>query len=267
MTDEPLLVERDGPIAIVTLNEPRSRNALSGPVVTALLAFLESANTDESLGCIVLTATGEGFCSGGNVKEMRDGSHPMFAGKPHQMQEAYRRHIQRIPKAFHALDVPIVAAVNGAAIGAGMDLACMCDIRLVSPEASFAESFLRVGLVSGDGGAWYLPRLVGFARAIELALTCRMLTADEAVDWGIASRVVPADRLVEEAVAVARQITAFPPKSVRLNKRLIRQSSELGLPESLELAAAFQAIVQSSADQREAVAAILEKRQPNFMGD
>lgn len=267
MSDAPILIERLGPIAVLTLNEPKSRNALSGPVIEALLDFLESANDDDGLGCIVLTGTGESFCSGGNVKEMRDGTHPMFAGKPHRMQEAYRRHIQRIPKAFHALDVPAIAAVNGTAVGAGMDLACMCDIRITSPLASFAESFLRVGLISGDGGAWYLPRVIGQARAMELALTCRVLTAEEAVAWGVVSRVVPAEGLLDEAIAVAQQITAFPPKSIRLNKRLIRQSAELGLTESLELAAAYQAIVQSSADQREAVAALLEKRRPVFTGD
>lgn len=266
MTDAPVLVHREGPIALVTLNEPATRNAVSAPVVEALVAFLESANADDSLGCIVLTGAGESFCSGGNVKEMRDGSNAMFAGKPHQMQEAYRRHIQRIPTLFHALDVPAIAAVNGTAIGVGMDLACMCDIRLASPEARFAESFLRVGLISGDGGAWYLPRVLGYAKAIELALTCKVLDGAEAEKWGVVSRVVPHDQLLPEAMALARQITAFPPKSVRLNKRLMRQSMESNLSASLEMAAAYQAIVQSSDDQREAVLALLEKRKPVYKG-
>ncbi len=266
MTDLPVTIERDGAIALVTLNEPRSRNALSGPVLAALLDFVEGANHDESLSCIVLTGAGESFCSGGNVKEMRDGTHPMFTGAPHAMQEAYRRHIQRIPRAFHGLDVPVVAAVNGTALGAGFDLACMCDIRLAAPEAVFAESFLRVGLISGDGGAWFLPRVVGPARAMELALTCRTLSADEAAAWGIVSRVVPAESLIDEAMKVARQIAAFPPKSVRLNKRLVRRSAESDLDTALELAASFQAIVQSSADQKEAVSALLERREPRFDG-
>jgi enoyl-CoA hydratase/carnithine racemase len=266
MTDAPVVITREGAIACVTLNEPTSRNALSAPVLAALLDFLDGANGDESLSCIVLTGAGASFSSGGNVKEMRDGSHPMFAGEAHEMQEAYRRHIQRMPRAFHQLDVPIVAAVNGTAIGAGFDLACMCDIRLASPGATFAESFLRVGLISGDGGAWFLPRVIGRARAMEMALTCRVLTAAEAEAWGIVSRVVPEGDLLETAMALARQIAAFPPKSVRLNKRLLRQSAESDLDTALELAAAYQAIVQQTTDQREAVAALLEKRPPVFVG-
>lgn len=266
MTDAPVLIERDGSIARVTLNEASSRNALSGPVLDILLPFLEGANADESLSCIVLTANGPVFSSGGNVKEMRDGTHPMFAGAPHEMQESYRRHIQRLPRAFLGLDVPIIAAVNGAAIGAGFDLACMCDIRIAAPEAAFAESFLRVGLISGDGGAWFLPRLVGRSKAMELALTCRMLNASEAEAWGIVSRVVPAESLVDEAMALARQIAAFPPKSLRLNKRLLRLSAESDLDTALELAAAYQAIVQNTEDQREAVVALLEKRAPQYKG-
>lgn len=266
MTGTPLLVERHGAVALVTLNEPATRNALSGPVVEALVAFLEGANADESLSCIVLTGAGESFCSGGNVREMHEGGHEMFGGSPDRMQEAYRRHIQRIPALFDTLDVPAIAAVNGTAIGAGMDLACMCDIRIAAPGARFAESFLRVGLISGDGGAWYLPRVLGYAKAIELALTCRTLDATEAADWGVVTRVVEASALIADAMDTAQQIARFPPRSIRLNKRLIRQSARLDLPASLELAAAFQAIVQSTADQREAVAALIEKRTPRFTG-
>lgn len=267
MSSEAVLIERQGPIAVVTLNEPQSRNALSDPVIKGLLAFVETANSDDSLGCIVLTGAGEGFCSGGNVREMRDGSHPMFRGAPHQMQEAYRTNIQRIPLAFHALDVPVVAAVNGAAIGAGCDLACMSDIRIAAPEARFAESFLRVGLIPGDGGAWFLPRVVGLPRALEMALTCDVVDADTAAAWGLVSRVVPREKLLPAAIETARKITAHPPLSVRLNKRLIRLSARLDLADSLELAAAYQSIVQHTNDHREAVAALLEKRRPAYRGD
>lgn len=266
MSEPAVLIEREGPIALVTINEPKTRNALSGPVIDGLVAFLSAANDDASLGCIVLTGAGESFSSGGNVREMYDGSHEMFRGTPAQMQDAFRKHIQQLPVLFNALDVPVVAAVNGTAIGAGMDVTCMCDIRLASTNAKFAESFLRVGLISGDGGAWYLPRVLGYAKAIELALTCKVLDAQEAEKWGIVSRVVEPEKLVEEAMAVARQITAFPVKSIRLNKRLMRQSSELNLRDSLELAAAYQSIIQHTADQREAVAALIEKRAPKFSG-
>lgn len=259
-------IERDGAIAHLVLNRPDTRNALSGDVIGALVAFLEGANDDADLGCIVLTGKGDAFSSGGNVKEMRDGDHPMFRGSPLEMQEAYRRHIQQLPRLFAGLDVPVVAAVNGHAIGAGMDLAAMCDIRVASTSARFAESFLRVGLVSGDGGAWYLPRVIGYARAIELAMTCRTLDAQEALSWGLVTHVTEPDDLIPTAMRLANSITAFAPQSIRLNKRLLRQSPTLPLEAALDLAASFQAIVQHTRDQREAVDSLLEKRTPKFSG-
>lgn len=266
MSQDAVLIEREGPIAIVTLNRPETRNALSDDVIDGLASFLEGANADEGLGCIVLKGAGKGFCSGGNVKEMHEKAHPMYRGSPHQMQEAYRANVQRIPLAFDTLDVPVVVAVHGAAVGAGCDLAFMGDIRVATPDAVFAESFLRVGLVSGDGGAWVLPRVLGLARATEMALTGMPVTAERAEKWGVISRIVPAEDLHEAAMEYARAITAHPPRSIRLNKRLLRRSSEASLRDALELAAAFQALVQNTEDQREAVAAFVEKRKPSFTG-
>jgi enoyl-CoA hydratase/carnithine racemase len=266
MTDSTLLIERHGSVAVLTLNDAATRNSLSPELVRTLATFLAAANADQGLSCIVLTGAGEGFCSGGNVKEMLRGIEPMFSGSAQQMQEAYRTGIQVLPRLFHALDVPVIAAVNGAAIGAGCDLACMCDIRIASADAKFAESFLRVGLVPGDGGAWLLPRVVGYPRALEMALTCRAIEATEALDWGLVTHVVQRDVLLETALSMARTIAAFPPRSIRLNKRLIRQSMNLTLDECLELSAAYQGIVQHTADQREAVAALVEKREAKFTG-
>lgn len=266
MAGEKILIERQGGVALVTMNDPATRNALSPPLVSELGTFLAQANADASLACIVLRGAGDGFCSGGNVKDMLSGEDPMFSGAPHQMTEAFRTGIQAIPRRFAALDVPVIAAVHGAAIGAGCDLACMCDIRIASPDAKFAESFLRVGLVSGDGGAWLLPRVVGLPRALEMALTCRTVEAAEANAWGLVNRVVAGEALLEMALDVARTIASFPPVSVRLNKRLILKSAGLGLDECLELSAAYQAMVQHTADQKEAVAALLEKRRPVFQG-
>jgi enoyl-CoA hydratase/carnithine racemase len=266
MTESTLLIERHGSVALLTLNDAATRNSLSPDLVAALTAFLAGANADVELTCIVLTGAGEGFCSGGNIKAMRRGVEPMFTGSPQQMQDAYRAGIQMIPRLFHSLDVPAIAAVNGAAIGAGCDLACMCDIRIASTDAKFAESFLRVGLVPGDGGAWLLPRVVGYPRALEMALTCRVIEAEEAQRWGLVTHVVERSALLETAMSMARTIAAFPPRSVRLNKRLIRQSINLTLDECLELSAAYQAIVQHTADQREAIAAVVDKRPPRFTG-
>jgi len=266
MTDSTLLIERHGPVALLRLNDAATRNALSPGLVGALTTFLAGANADAGLSCIVLTGAGEGFCSGGNIKEMLRGVEPMFAGSSQRMQEAYRAGIQMIPRLFQSLDVPAIAAVNGAAIGAGCDLACMCDIRIAATDAKFAESFLRVGLVPGDGGAWLLPRVVGYPRALEMALTCRVIEAAEAQQWGLVTHVVEPNALLETAMSMARTIAAFAPRSVRLNKRLIRQSMNLTLDECLELSAAYQGIVQHTADQREAVAALVEKRPPRFTG-
>ena len=266
MSEPRVLIERQGAVAIVTLNDPSTRNALSAPLVRELTAFIAGANADKTLSCIVLAAAGDGFCSGGNVKEMLERSDPMFGGAPHEMQEGYRSGIQMIPKLFHTLDVPVIAAVRGAAIGAGCDLACMADIRIGATDAKFAESFLRVGLVPGDGGAWFLPRVVGMPRAMEMALTCRMIEAAEAKEWGLVNHVVPPEELLETAIAMARKIAAFPPVSIRLNKRLMKQSSQLALADCLELSAAFQAMAQNTADQQEAVAALIGKRPPVYQG-
>lgn len=261
-----LLVERRGPIAILTMNLPETRNALSDSLITSLVRYLGAANADESLSCIVLTGAGDGFCSGGNVKEMQDRTHPMYRGSPYEMGESYRTNIQQIPLAFERLDVPVIGAINGAAIGAGCDLACMCDIRVASTKARFAESFLRVGIVSGDGGAWLLPRVVGMPRAIEMALTGRVIEPQLAESWGLATHVVPPEQLMDKALEIAEAMIAFPPISIRLNKRLMKRSAELSLRDALDLAASYQAIVQNTTDQREALAAMLEKRKPEYKG-
>lgn len=264
--NDAVLIERNGPIAFVTLNRADTRNALSADVIAGLVSFLSGANADETLGCIILTGAGKSFSSGGNVKEMRDGTHPMFTGTPIEMQEGYRNGIQQLPRLFHQLDVPAIAAVNGHAIGAGLDLSTMCDIRVASTNATFAESFLRVGLISGDGGAWYLPRVIGQAKAMEMALTCCTLDAQQAKDWGLVTHVVDPDSLLDKARELAEQIVAFPPKSIRLNKRLMRQSAGVPLETALDLASSFQSIVQNTEDQQEAVIALLEGRAPVFKG-
>jgi enoyl-CoA hydratase/carnithine racemase len=266
MAADKFLIDRQGAVALVTLNDPDARNPLTPDMVSQICDFIASANKDASLSCIVLTGAGASFCSGGNMKDMRDGTDPMFAGSPNDMQEGYRNGVQMIPKLFHQLDVPVIAAVNGHAIGAGCDLACMCDIRIGSPSTKFAESFMRVGIVSGDGGAWLLPRVVGLPKALEMALTCRVIGPDEALSWGLVTHVVPEDELIDRAMEMARSVAAFPARSIRLNKRLIIKSQDMTLDGSLELSAAFQAIVQNTKDQKEAVNALLEKRPANFVG-
>ena len=265
MSDAVLFDRREDGIVVVTLNDPKTRNALTDPVIDGIVDACSRINADMSVSCMILTGAGEGFSSGGNVKEMRD-KKGLFGGQPVDMRRSYQHGIHKIPKALYDLEVPSICAVNGAAIGAGCDTTLMCDIRIAGRKAQFAESFLRVGLVSGDGGAWFLPRVVGLSRAYEMTLTGDVIDAEKAEKWGIVSKVVDDDKLMDEALALARRITAFPPHSVRLNKRLLRESQGVSLPVALEMASAMQALVQSTEDQQEAVNALLDKRKPKFKG-
>lgn len=262
---EPVLYAQDGAVVTLTLNEPETRNAMSPAIIDALVAACARVNADMTVGCVVVTGMGKGFSSGGNIKEMRDKT-GMFSGSPAEIRRSYLHGIQRVPLALYDLETPVIAAVNGAAVGAGCDLALMCDIRIAADDAQFAESFMRVGLVSGDGGAWFLPRVVGLSRAYEMTFTGDFIDAPRAVEMGLASRAVPAAQLMDEAMALARRIAAQPPHSLRMCKKLLRDAMNIGLPASLEMAASMQALAQHTADQHEAVIAMFEKRAPRFNG-
>ncbi|BFG75470.1 crotonase/enoyl-CoA hydratase family protein [Paraburkholderia terrae] len=264
--NEPVRYELNAGVATITLNRPETRNALTEmEVVDALVASLERAQTDIDVRAIVLTGAGPAFSSGGNIKHMRD-EVGTFGGNSAQIRENYRRGIQRIPRAFHELDVPCIAAVNGPAHGAGCDLALMCDIRIAAQSALFAESFAKVGIIPGDGGAWLLPRVVGLSRAAEMIFTGTPIDAQCAFDWGLVSRVVPDERLLPAALELAQRIASNPPNVLRMSKRLIREGQRMDLPSLLELSAAFQGIVHRTADHREAIAATFEKRAPRYTG-
>jgi 2-(1,2-epoxy-1,2-dihydrophenyl)acetyl-CoA isomerase len=264
MASDPILREQRGHVALLTLNRPHTRNALSGEdMFAAFEQLFERLNADLNVRAAVLTGAGSAFCSGGNVAEMRDRT-GMFGGPPEQIAQNYRAGIQRIPRAFQRLQVPIIAAVNGAAIGAGNDLACMCDIRIASANARFAESFVKVGIVPGDGGCWLLPRVVGASRAAELALTGDTIDAAEALRIGLVSRVVDAELLIDEAMALAQRIAANPPQVLRWTKQLLLQARSGSLDEALDAAGHFQGLAHHTADHAEAVAAFFEKRSPVF---
>lgn len=264
MSDD-VLYAQEGGVVTLTLNQPETRNAISPAIVEALVSHCDRINRDMSVGCVILTGAGKSFSSGGNVKEMHERT-GLFAGSPAEIRRAYQHGIQRIPTAMYDLEVPAIAAVNGYAVGAGCDLSLMCDIRIAADNAEFAESFLRMGLVSGDGGAWFLSRLVGPSRAAEMTFTGDFIKADEAVRLGIASRVVPLAGLMDAARELATRIAAQPPHSLRLCKKLLREATQIGLPAHLEMVAGMQALVQHTDDQREAVAAFFEKRRPVYRG-
>lgn len=254
-----------GRVVTLTLDEPKTRNAISEAIVRDLVTHCQRINQDMSVSCVIVTGEGDSFSSGGNVKDMRD-KIGLFAGTPAEIRRGYQHGIQKIPIAMYELEVPTIAAVNGFAVGAGCDLSLMCDIRIAAENTQFAESFMRVGLVSGDGGAWFLPRVVGLSRAYEMTFTGDFIDATRALAWGLASYVVPQDQLVAEAEKLAQRISAYPPHSIRMCKRLIREAGHMSLPTHLEIASSMQALAQHTGDQHEAVVAFLEKRVPDFKG-
>ena len=261
-----LIAEREDSILTVRMDSPETRNALSEPAqMQEFVDLCAAVKADRSVKVVVLTGNGPAFCAGGNVKDMRERG-GIFAGSPYELRESYRSGIQRIPLALYELDVPVVAAINGPAIGAGLDLACMCDVRISADTAKFAESFVKLGIVPGDGGAWLLPRIVGMPKASLMALTGDTIDAAKALEWGLVTEVVPAAELLSAALDVARRMAANPSHGLRLTKRLLREGQHMRLDSLLELSAAFQSLAHHTEDHQEAVNAFVEKRAPQFTG-
>lgn len=264
---EPLLYQQDGTVVTLTLNRPETRNPISeGDMIGAIEQAVDRINRDMGVRAVILTGAGSAFSSGGNVKHMRD-RQGMFGGSPAQLRNGYRYGIQRIPLALYHIEVPTIAAVNGPAIGAGCDLTLMCDMRIASERAMFAESFIKVGIVPGDGGAWFLPRVVGLSRACEMAFTGDPVDANTALAWGLVSQVVPGEQLLDAAHKLAERIAVNPPEMLRMTKKLIREGQHQRLDSLLELSAALQALAHHTRDHQEAVAALLEKRPGRFTGE
>ncbi len=260
-----LLYEQQGHVVTLTMNEPERRNPLTGnSAVSDFLSVIDRVHNDRSVRAIILTGAGTAFSSGGDIRDMERQACGDISGM--QIRQEYRTGIQRLPLALFNLEVPIIAAVNGAAIGAGLDLACMCDIRIASEHAKFAESFVKLGIIPGDGGAWLLPRIIGMSRASEMSFTGDAIGPDLAASWGLVSRVVPAAQLLSTANELAQRIATNPPLAVRLTKLLLRVALHNRLVTVLEMAAAFQALSHQTDDHKEAVNAYLNKRPPVFKG-
>jgi len=266
MTD-PILYSYADHVVTLTLNSHETRNAISSDeMIEAIESACAKINADHNVRAVILTGAGSAFSSGGNVKDMRDKA-GMFGGSATQIRDGYRNGIQRIPLAISALEVPIIAAVNGPAIGAGCDLTMMCDLRIASDKALFAESFVKVGLIPGDGGAWFLPRVIGVSRANEMAFTGEPVDAVTALSWGMVSQVVAADDLMEAAHKLAQRIAANPPTALRMTKKLLKESEHSRLDSLLEMSASLQALAHQLKDHQEAVLAIIDKRPPKFTGE
>ena len=261
-----LTVERRGRIALLTLNRPDSRNALSGAEDGAeFVRICAELNRDDGARCMVLTGAGSAFSAGGDVKAMRDRAGPHGAPPLHHL-EHYRRNVHDIVRALHGLEIPSIAAVNGAAIGLGCDLACMTDIRIAADSAKFGVTFLKLGVIPGDGGAWLLPKIIGMSRASELLFTGDIIDAQTAAAWGLVSRVVPTSELIDQALALADRISQQPPHALRLAKNLLRHGQSTSLDTLLEMSALAQAISHVTEDHLEGVEAMIEKRPPKYAG-
>jgi enoyl-CoA hydratase/carnithine racemase len=223
-------------------------------------------NADIDVRCVIITGAGKAFSAGGNVKDMkaREGT---FAANGVQIRERYKRNIHRIARAIVGLEMPSIAAVNGPAIGLGCDVSCMTDIRLASDKARFGVTFLRLGLIPGDGGGWLLPKIIGLSRASELFYSANLIDAQTASDWGLVSRVVPHETLMDEALTLANRISEQPPHALRMTKALIKHGQSSSYETILEMSAAAQAISHLTEDHAEGVDALLEKRTPVFKGN
>jgi enoyl-CoA hydratase/carnithine racemase len=262
MTDF-LLYEQQGHVVTLTMNDPERRNPLTGnSAVVEFLSAIDRVHQDRGVRVVVITGAGSAFSSGGNIKDIERYASGQMSGV--EIRQNYRCGIQKLPLALFNLEVPVIAAVNGAAIGAGLDLACMCDIRIASTQAQFAESFVKLGVIPGDGGAWLLPRIIGLSRAAELTFTAQVINADQALAWNLVSHVVPPADLLPTAYELAQRIAANPPDAVRMAKRLMREGLHTRLDTLLEMSAALQVLAHQTADHSEAVAAFLEKRPPVF---
>jgi 2-(1,2-epoxy-1,2-dihydrophenyl)acetyl-CoA isomerase len=267
MSDAFVSYARDGGVATIILNRPERRNAIGTTRdIDDIVDAFRRIEDDTTVNCIILTGAGVSFCAGGDLKGMKARSGVGRQDTPEATRTSYRRGVQRMIDALWECEVPMIAAVNGHALGLGLDLACLCDVRIAADTAKFASSFINVGLIPGDGGAWILPRTVGLSRACEMIFTGGMIDARTAELFGLVSRVVPSEDLQSEANALAQRIAANPGKALRLAKRLLREGQHLRLSDVLELSAAFQALAHETRDHEEAVNAFLEKRTPRFIG-
>lgn len=239
----------DGRVCRLTLNRPERRNALNKSLVNDIIDALNRVQNHPEVRCLILTGEGKSFCAGGDIEEMKHAT-GLFEGSGEELADRYRQGIQQIPLKLNQLKAPVISAINGAAYGAGCDMAFYCDLKIAVKGAQFAENFVKIGIIPGDGGAWLLPRIFGPTIAAELALTGRPFTAEEALQWGGINRVVEADQLQQTAMDTARAIANNPPFAVQNARQLLRSSLDISLADHLDQAAQIQAQCHADSDHK-----------------
>lgn len=257
-----ILYECQNKIAKITLNRPDKLNALDDAMIGKLVDLLEECRRDEHVNVIVITGAGRAFCSGGDVGRFAARTAQTAATIKQKMAEG----TQRLPRKFAEVEKPIVAAINGLAYSAGLDLALMCDLRFAAESAKLAESYGRMGIIPGAGGAWFLPRFVGTARALEMFWTAEHVTGSEAERIGLVNKAFPDAELLDRTYEIANKIACGAPLSNRVIKSLVYQGMNSDLRTSLDLVASNMPVVRLSQDHLEAIAAFGEKRKPQFKG-
>jgi 2-(1,2-epoxy-1,2-dihydrophenyl)acetyl-CoA isomerase len=248
---------RHDAVLTITLNRPDKLNAFDAAAHEAFRGALKEA-ADADVRAVVLTGAGRGFCVGQDLGELRQGDRDVGA----LLRSRWNRHVLGL----RGLEKPVLAAVNGAAAGAGLSLACACDLRVAAESAAFVPAFVNVGLVPDTGGSWLVPRLLGYARAFEWMCSGRKIGAEEALAWDLVSEVVPGDGVLARTQERAAELAALPTKAIAMTKRLFERAAASSLGDQLELEAQLQVAATRSADFAEGVAAFLEKREPRFTG-
>lgn len=253
-------------VARLTLNRPESKNALTVAMIDEIVEGVRRARTDDEVRVLVVQAEGDAFCSGIDLAILEPAERGL-SSPPLAIKRILTEHIHQIAFAIEDLGKPVIAAVNGSAIGAGMDLALLCDMRIAATSARFSEAYIRAGIVPGAGGCHLLPRLVGRAKSLELLLTGRFVDAEEAQRLGLVNRVVPDDDLEREVTSLAANIAASSPVAVSMIRRATRASETCDLRTSLDMISSHLAVVSSTGDVSEALVAMREKRAPVFTGE
>ncbi|MBJ7346990.1 MAG: enoyl-CoA hydratase/isomerase family protein [Thermoleophilaceae bacterium] len=251
-------VDSETHVATLTLNRPERLNAFDDEMVDAWAAALEQLAARGDVHVIVVTGAGKAFCAGGDLSTLA--SELPAVGR----KEFLRDHVHRVARALRDIEQPVIAMVNGAAMGAGLDMALMCDMRIAAADAKLGEAYVNVGIVAGDGGAWLLPRLVGPARALELLLTGQVISGTQAADWGMVNRAVEADQLAAETYALATKLASGPQLAQRLIKRAVYAGQHMTLDAHYDMISSYMAIAQSHDDFAGAVSALIDKRKPEF---